>query len=221
MRAVDPALAAHVRGRATRVIQLVWLDFAGDPLFAHTDVGEIAWDAKLPAPNAGVKAWTGTGDLGEIDAVDEDASLSPDSYSLALGGLDDDLLGHLRSLDHLGRECRIWVGARNLVTGALVGEPLPVFRGSIDDATISGGGQDGAVALRVTDERAMLGRGAGILFSHAQQSRRRPGDGFFKRAAAVAREEATWGPSDAPRGIRQTSQPVPDDERRYGADPLQ
>ena len=194
MRNIDTDLAEHVRQRATRVIQLVWLDLAGDPLFAHTDVGELRWDAGLPAPNAGVKSWIGTGDLGEIDQVDEDASLSPDSYSLAISGLADDLLGHLRSLDHLGRACRIWLGARHLVSGELVGDPLPVFRGSIDDATISGGGQDGAVALRVTDERAMLGRGAGVLFSHAQQQRRRPGDGFFRRAAAVAHEETVWGP---------------------------
>ena len=211
MRSVDPALAAHVRQRTTRVIQLVWLDLAGDPLFAHTDVGDLQWDARLPAPNAGVKSWTGTGDLGEIDAVDEDASLSPDSYSLAISGLDDDLLGHLRSLDHLGRECRIWIGARDLVTGELVGEPLPVFRGSIDDATISGGGQDGAVALRVSDERALLGRGPGVLFSHAQQLRRRPGDSFFRRTAAVAHEETVWGPSERSANGGGTT---PDDESR-------
>ena len=192
-RAVDPLLAAHVRQRTTRVIQFAFVDFAGDPLFAHTDVGEIRWDAALPG-HPGVRAWVGTGDLGEIDGVDEDASLSPDSYALSISGLDDDLLGHLRSLDHLNREARVWIGARDLATGALVGSPQPVFRGLVDDAAISGGGPDGAVVMRVSDERALLGRGPGVLFSNAQQQRRRPGDGFFKRAAAVAREDTFWGP---------------------------
>lgn len=211
MRAVDPALAVHLRERTTRIVQFAFVDFAGDPLYAHTDVGTISWDAGLPAPHAGERSWIGTGDLGEIGPVDEDAALAPDSYALSVSGVDDDLLSHLRSLNHLGREARVWVGARDLVTGALVGSPLPVFRGVVDDAAISAGGPDGSVALRISDERALLGRGPGVLFSHVQQSRRRPGDGFFRRAAQAALEETTWGPSSA---TPATPAGAPDDEAR-------
>lgn len=185
MRDVPAALKAHLAGRVTRAIALVWVDVETDPLRLHNDVGDIAWDGHT---------WTGTGDLGGIDAVDEDDALAPDSYSLTLGGIDADLVADFRAERHIGRDCRIWLGGRDLATGALVGTPLPVLVGVVEGATAAGGGRVGAVTLQVADERALLSRPGDLLFDDGQQRIRHPGDGFFQHVAFAGERDVLWGP---------------------------
>ena len=185
MRDIPAALKEHLSGRVTRAIALVFVDIETDPVRLHNDVGDIAW---------GGHTWGGAGELGRIDPVDEDDALSPDAYALTLGGLDDDLLADLRSQRHVGRDVCIWIAARDLATGALVGEPMPVLRGIVEDATAVGGGRAGAISLQVADERTLLGRAGGILLDDGQQRVRHPGDGFFQHVAFVGEREVIWGP---------------------------
>lgn len=126
MRSIDAALEQHLRGEVVRIITIVFLDFAGDPAFLHSDIGDISLDLGLPAPNNGTKTYMGVGQLGEFQGIDEDAELNPDTYSLAMNGADRDLIAHARSLNHLARETRIWLGARDLATGAIIGSLQPL-----------------------------------------------------------------------------------------------
>ena len=197
MRSIDAALEAHLAGQVVRVIHIVYLDFDTDPGFFHSDVGTITLDLGLPAPNNGMQDYIGVGQLGDIGGIDEDAELSPDTYNLSLNGADADLVAHARSLNHLGREGRIWVSARDLVTGAIVGTPEPLTRGEIDPMTIQGG-EEGSISVELVDERTLLNRSPGILFSHAQQQTRHPGDGFFRQAARSAERSVILGPGETP-----------------------
>ena len=185
MRDIPAALKEHLSGRITRAIALVFIDIETDPLHIHNDVGNIAWDGHT---------WMGAGDLGGIDAIDEDDALAPDSYNLTLGGIDADLVADFRAERHIGRDARIWLAARDLATGALVGQPLTVLVGVVEGATASGGGRVGAVTLQVADERALLGRPGNLLFDDGQQRIRHPGDGFFQHVAFAGERDVLWGP---------------------------
>ena len=185
MRDLSAPLRTHLAQRVTRTISLVRVDVATQPLRLHDDVGIIRWNGDN---------WTGAGDLGRVEPVDEDGDLAPDSFHLTLSGLDETLLGNLRSENHVGVDVRIWLAARDLATGALVGQPLPVLSGVVEDATVSGGGRTGAISLTVADERALLGRSAGVLFDDGQQRRRHANDGFFQHVAFAGEREVIWGP---------------------------
>lgn len=197
MRDINAALEAHLAGQVVRVIRIVFLDFAGDAGFYHSDLGTIRLDLGLPSPNNGMQDYIGVGQLGEIEGIDEDSDLAPDSYTLSLNGADSTLIAHARSMNHLGREGRIWLGARDLVTGAIVGTPEPLVRGEMDSMTVQGG-EEGAIILELVDERTLLQRTAGVLFSHAQQQSRHTGDGFFRQAARAAERTVFLGPGETP-----------------------
>lgn len=198
MRAVDAALAQHLAGQVVRVFHIAWLDFAGDPTYLHSDIGDIQLDLGLPAPSNGMQTYQGVGNLGEVEGIDEDAELAPDTYTLALSGVNNSLVAHARSTNHLGREGRLYMGARDLVTGAVVGTPVPLIFGELDTMRMQGGGESAVIAITLIDERVLMDRTTGILFSNVQHGTRHPGDGFFAQAASSAERTVILGPGSNP-----------------------
>ena len=151
MRFVADALKTHLDQQVVHVFHIVWLNFAGDPTYLHSDIGGIQLDLGLPAPSNGMQTYQGIGDLGEIEGIDEDADLSPDTYTLALSGVNSSLVAHARSTNHLGREGRLWMAARDLVTGAVVGTPVPLIFGDLDTMRLQGGGGTAVIAIDLVD----------------------------------------------------------------------
>ena len=205
MRDIDVTLANYLAGENLRTVRIVFLDFETDPTFVHDDVGTIRLDLGLPAPNNGMQDYIGVGSLGEISNIDEDAELVPDTYRLAINSVDTDLVAHARSLNHLAKEARIWIGALDQATGAIVGEPYEMIRGEMDVMDIQGG-EESIISVDVTDERVLLDRATGILFSDAQQRTRYPGpagppdrsDGFFHDSGPSATRTIVLGPGSSP-----------------------
>ena len=229
MRSIHADLQAQLDASFNRLIRMVFLNFAGDPVFIHTDVGDIVWNpGPLPIPVPGPpprptsstqRTFVGVGDLGGISGIDEDGSLSPDNYSLTLTGVEDEYVAHARNLDHLGRDAIIWMAARDLVTGQLIGTPTPLIRGVMDQMNVGSGDAGRVVTVVISDERSLLARGPGIMFSHAQQQARHPvnpdaspvprtkADGFFRNVAFVGERQVEWVPKTGQEGTPSTGGP--------------
>ena len=80
-----------------------------------------------------------------------------------------------------------------MVTGAIVGVPEPLSLSEIDQMIVTGG-DIGAIGVELVDERTLLDRSPGVLFSHAQQQTRHPTDGFFRQSARSAERSVILGP---------------------------
>lgn len=186
-RALSAALNTHMQGQAVQPFWMAHLDFATHAdLRIHTHLGNIAWDSQT---------WQGAGDLATVSPITEDDELEPTGMLLTLDGVSDPVLAAARAEEHIGRPASVYLAARNLATGALVGTPYLIVSGEMDVMDIRAGPGLGSISLSVEDERIILSRGGGQYFSEVDLQSRHPGDTFYHRAASVVRATLRWGPS--------------------------
>ena len=206
-RNLTPAMRTALERRERRLIEFVWLDFAGDPLYAHNDLGDIEFSPGIfDIPDDTI--WHGMGNVGEIDPIDEDFSLAADNYAVSWRSTTE-VINHLRSLDFVGRNAGVWEAARDLTTGTLVANPRMLIFGKMVDPVFPGF-EGGTAVIEIRDERANIGSGQGLWWSQAQQ---KAGDNSLRDLATIGTRVVKWGPQ-AP-GARPTTRihrPSPDDE---------
>ncbi|NUM72729.1 hypothetical protein HUU40_00065 [candidate division KSB1 bacterium] len=133
-RGVDPVLLAALSQMSNPVL-LVYLDWEGAPVYAHTGVGIIEWNGH---------EWEGVGKFSEIAIPEESSGLAMIEAVLTLAGVDADLQGHID--DNIqGRIAEIYVGALTDRPGGfdgkqndvLIGTPISIFTGKMDTFGIS------------------------------------------------------------------------------------
>ena len=169
------------------------LDIDTDPVYVHTDIGDISWNGHV---------WKGVGALGAIEGVKEDASMQPNSIDAGLRiGADGiaDLVAQSRNLHHEGRLGALYFAARDLVTGELVGNgPVKFSEGSMQQIQFKAGLYDGTASVEIVDERYVFDRTIAENISNEHQQRRHPGDLGQSFMPDVVNFRETWGP-DGPR----------------------
>ncbi len=168
-------------------IFFVELDFDTDPVYVHTDVGDITVLSHT---------WLGTGGLGSISEITE--SVEPKSSGVRLRlDLTNEAAGsifeELNSQDYYQRPVVIYFSTRNTVTGALGADPFELWRGKADVAEIEHGDTISHVDLLVENEWADANRTNGELFSNAQLQSEFAGDLGFEFLAQMVNWKVTWG----------------------------
>ena len=198
-RLLSPALKQQFDAPENYVVLFAYFDFgpnATDAVFLHTDVGDVSLDLDLPSPHNGSQTYLGVGTLGTIYDIRESASDREQTYSLVLSGLNPDIVGEARTLDHQGRLCKVWIGAFNPDSGETVGT-TEQLSGTMDKLDVVFNEGVANLSVLLVDERSLLRKGKGVLFSHTQQQDRNRNDGFFKGAARAREKQVVWGPSSA------------------------
>ncbi len=184
IRLMHPAFLAALDGVMYPVI-LVYLDWPGETVRAHTNGGDITW---------GGATWRGVGKFGEIDVPSETPGLGADSAVLSLVGAPDDLFDLLED-PILNRPGEIYVGSTTEPWGnVLIGEPTPVFIGHMDSQRYR---------LRVEEKKSVqviqvdIGSGPGarskaaVLHSYEDQMAQYPGDTAGRHVINVEAETET------------------------------
>ncbi|MBR9841428.1 MAG: hypothetical protein GYB50_26780 [Rhodobacteraceae bacterium] len=121
-------------------IMLFFVDWPGDPLHAHTNRGTVTW---------GGEDWTGVGKVAGLSLPGDGTGMAAQEASLSLLGFGDELDDYL-DVDARDRDAVIYFGAVTARDGAtLVGEPFPVFTGTIN-------------GLRDLTEANAVGRARGV-----------------------------------------------------------
>ena len=189
MRTIDPALAAALSGASFNPIVLVYLDWPGGAVRAHSGAGSITW---------GGQSWSGVGKFGDISVPEESASGVPVDFALSvvcdLAELADYADAVIRQ-----RAGVIYLGATTTPGGnVLIGDPVAIASGTMDTSVLSLSVDRGGAAP-VTLYRLTVGMttgpgyrsSAGIAHSHEDQSRAYPGDTAGKMLVLATARAAT------------------------------
>ena len=187
-RQIDAQTLAHLRQKQTSVIQMIFLDFTPDPLYIHSDVGPLQWDTNT---------WLGMGGLGAFVQVEEDDSLGANETIIAINPLAADipnLVNEARTANYTGRQAIVYAAARDLVTGTLIGDPIIVIDGEMQELSFDSGIDTARAQLTIIDGRSSDNRSIAQNYSDAHQQIRRPGDLFLAFQARSASFNETWGP---------------------------
>ena len=172
----------------------------------HNGLGTYNWDAN---DGAGVRAWQGTGDLGQISAIEEGDEISPYSIQLTLSGIDTSIAAEAARETYYQRPVTLYVGALN-ASDELVATPDVIWTGFIDtmDAVLGGDNGD-SIILTAESELAMFDRSSNYLYTNAQQQHDSPigpdsnnpqPDTFFTHLQEMEDLTLDWGKRKAGSG---------------------
>jgi hypothetical protein len=121
-------------------IVLFHVDWPGDPLHAHTNLGSLSWDGQT---------WAGVGNVADLALPRDTLGMAQQKASLSLLGFGGEL-DALLDTDARDRSVRVLFGAVTERDGStLIGDPFEVFTGAID------GLQDVTEAIKTGRTRGM------------------------------------------------------------------
>ncbi len=175
------------------------------PLYLWTGIGSALINGKT---------YTGTGQLLEIDAVEETTEVAARSASLTLSGIPSDILALALQAQYQGRKCIVKFGVY-AETGNLLKEEGTyilkedagkiildssgqdqtsiVFSGYMDVMTITEGPVTSQIVLSVESRLVDLERARVRRYTAEDQKRRFPGDKGMDFVNAIQTQELFWG----------------------------
>lgn len=170
-------------------VWFVELDFDTDPLYLHTDLGDITTLSHT---------WIGTGGLGAISPIEETEEVKAVGLKLRLDMTDEaagSIFQELTQQDFYQRECIIYTSTRDVSDGSLHGTPYEVFRGYCDVPEITAGHGVAFAELLIESEWSDGEKAFGELYSDAQLRSEYSGDTGFSFLTRLINARIGFGTS--------------------------
>lgn len=184
---VATALAAqHVA-----TVTFVKLEFSSGTLYLHNSIGTYTW---------GGQDWLGTGDLGNISAIEEGADVSPYKITLSLSGIDSTISNAALTEDYYMRPVTLYLGALD-ADDDLLATPTEVWAGFMDQMNVSlGAGGGDAIELIAESELAKFDRASNQRYTDNNQQSTHSGDVFFEFLQEIEGIRVLWGDRNSDNG---------------------
>ncbi|MBP3958334.1 hypothetical protein J8F10_24055 [Gemmata sp. G18] len=156
------------------------------------DTGDVCLHTGLGSISFGGDTYTGTGAIGSIGGVDEDADLSRTTLELTLRGLPTDLVSVTLNEYYQGRRATLYGGYLDATSQQLVDTPFILYRGRMDTAAVE---QEETVSIRLTVESrfAAWDRPLTRRYNGADQQLRYPGDRGLEYVEQTTEKPLFWG----------------------------
>jgi hypothetical protein len=187
-RNIDPTTLTALAQPVFYPVILVYLDWPGGAVRAHSNVGVLTWDSQ---------SWNGVGQFGALQMPDEELGLAAQPAEVRLMGAPDDLDQYLDDPIR-NREAVIYFGVVSERGGnVLIGEPFEMFVGYMDamreTVTVEDGVMRRDVVLTIANGPSQRSF-AEVFHTYEDQQRRFPGDtaGRLTINAEAERDKLTW-----------------------------
>jgi len=136
-------------------------------------------------------AFLGVGQLGNISVAEESAELRSYGMTIRLSGVPRDSIAYALGQAYQGRRGTVYEVQLDPDTFQVIGTPLVVFRGRMDQMDITLGAQ-AAVTVKLENRLADWDRPRILRFTDDEQRRRDPNDGSFRFLSATTEKEIIW-----------------------------
>lgn len=165
----------------------VELDFDTDPVYLHTDIGDIAVLAHT---------WLGTGGLGTISPIEETGELRAQGVKTRMQITDESagsIFEELSQQDFYQRPAKIYFSTRDTSSGDLLDDPFELWRGKCDVPEMVHGEGLAFVDLLIESEWVDGKRANGQKYTDAQLQSENPGDLAFAFMAQMPQTKIIFG----------------------------
>lgn len=176
------------------------LEFSSGTLYLHNSIGTYTW---------GSQSWLGTGDLGNVSAIEEGAGVSPYKITLSLSGIDSTISNAALTEDYYMRPVTLYLGALD-ANDDLLADPTEVWAGFMDQLNVSLGADGGdAIELIAESELAKFDRASNKRYTDSNQQATHSADVFFEFLQDIDGIKVRWGDrnSDSGAGSPSPNQP--------------
>lgn len=178
-----PNEAAATSTHGYRIVLFVDLGFDSGTVRVHSDLGDLVW---------GGNTYTGVGNLGAITEAEEDSELTRTPITLTLSGIPGTIVSAVLNEHYQGRPATVYLGYRDVTTGALADDPFILYRGRMD-APVIDEGEDFKVSIPVESRFAAWDRPNVARYNNADQQSRYPGDLGLEFVEQSTEKQIAWG----------------------------
>ena len=169
-------------------VTFVKLEFSSGTLYLHNSLGTYVW---------GSQSWLGTGDLGNVSAVEEGQEISPYKLTLTLSGIDSTITNAALSEDYFMRPVTVYLGALD-ASDQLIDDPTEIWAGHMDTMTMTLGEETGdAVQLVCESELAKFDRASDLKYTDVMQQEAHSGDVFFNFLHEIQGAKIRWASAES------------------------
>lgn len=190
-RAINSNLISVLNNSEIEPFYAVKLSFATSTLFFWTGYGDKTINSET---------YTGTGNLLNIEGLDEVSDLSSRGAKITLNGLDNTVVTYALTEQYQGRLVEIYWGVNG------VSEVTEVFSGFMDQMTINDSGETSTIQLSVESRLIALERPIPRRYTEASHaaviatennldssSYTQSNDSFFRWVAQLQDKQIPWG----------------------------
>ena len=183
------------------------LEFSSGTLYLHNSIGTYTW---------GSQNWLGTGDLGNVSAIEEGAGVSPYKITLSLSGIDSTISNAALTEDYYMRGVTLYLGALD-ANDDLLADPTEVWAGFMDQLNVSVGADGGdAIELIAESELAKFERASNKRYTDSNQQATHSADVFFEFLQDIDGIKVRWGDRNSDSGAGIPPANTPQRPNEYG-----
>lgn len=183
-RTIPSAIVSALGDDSLEIFYAVDLDFDAGNMRMWTGYGDKTINGQT---------YTGTGNLLQIDGLEEASDLSAKGTTLTLNGIDSTIVSRALAEEYQGRLCTIYWG----VVG--VTDVLEVFSGYMDTMTINDSGETSTISLTVESRLIALERANVRRYTSESHKATRTAKGlsgsdtFFDWVTKLQDKQVVWG----------------------------
>lgn len=177
----------HIAGVAVTPILLFYADFPSGAVRVWSGYGNLSWRGNT---------YTGVGNFGGVDRVDESSDQSAKGIVFSLSGIPSSLISVALADAYQGRTCTLWLGALDS-TGAVIADPYQFFSGRMDVMEIEDGGDTAIIRLTGENRLIDLNRPRARRYTHEDQQIDYAGDLGLEYVAGLQDKKIYWGVAGA------------------------
>lgn len=205
-RVATLANGTELKQSSVWLCQMVALDFASGGIYANDGLHEIVYGGNTYLP---------IGQLGSIDAVQEQLNVIARPLKMTLSGVDAAIVAKARDEVYQNRTATVYLQPINRLTGQPVAAPEIVWEGRMDLMTISIDKNVGSITLNCEHRLRREPRIA--RYTDSDQQNAYTGDRFFQFTQVIPGFQSQWGnekasysgPGTAPKVVPKFLTPGP------------
>lgn len=183
MRTLTSNFASAVAGGNVIPVMMVALDFGSGRMPVHTGVGSFDY--------AGM-TFVGVGTLGKLESIDEGSELQAYGVKMSLRGVPNNVVSIALGEHYQGRSAWIWAAALT-EAHVLIGDPVLVFSGRMDNMQIQLGPETAEVELTAENRLIDWDRPRTRRYNDADQQAEYHGDLGFQFVEQMVNKTLFWG----------------------------
>lgn len=183
-RTIPGAMQTELAADKLAPIVFCELDFSSGFVRVWNGIGTMVWDAKQ---------WIGAGQFMGVGPIEETRDIEAIGVTLTLSGVPSALIAVAYGDFSQGRPARLWIGALNVDTGALVSDPVAIFQGRMDTISDSDDGDTALITVTAESHLADLKRIRARFYTHQDQQRIYPGDLSLRYLSSLQDRPVYWG----------------------------
>jgi hypothetical protein len=188
-RNLTDAQKTEIDSDVVNPVLFVKIDYP-DTLRTNTTVRDIKLQEGSDKENK--FTYTGVGDAGSIDTIEETSRLKSSEVSLKLSGVPTGLVSNALSNEAQENTVKIWLGWLDNDFN-LIDTPYQLFEGFVDNHEISMNGETSEITVNTVSIKRSLNKPEERRYTDQDQKNEFQNDNFFKNIADLQDKEVKWG----------------------------